>query len=294
MSPTGSAAVSRRKLRIELKSLRLSVDKTQKEVADALEWSPSKIMRIERGQVGLTLTDLRALLDQYDVTDRDRAARLADLARDSRKSTLSSSYGDVYSQEFKEFLGYEEAARAIRQFETKVIPGPLQTAEYALAVLTNYAGPTDTRERIERKVEARVARGEMLEQPDAPRALFIMDEAALWRQIGAESAGKAVMERQLDHLLYKHSFDNITIQIVPFSAGAYPAMQGPFVILDLDDEFLLYLENPEGEVIVHDNVDKIGFYLDRFASTEKLATSPDSLAAVIGAVRSRFTDLPLR
>jgi transcriptional regulator with XRE-family HTH domain len=286
MSPSGNAAVSRRRLRTELKSLRLTADKTQKEIADALEWSPSKIMRIEGGRVGVTTTDLRALLTQYQVKDQDLVVKLTELARESRRSSLSNSYGDVYSQAFSDFLDYEEAAKIIRQFETKLVPGPLQTEDYARAVFRIYASATDSKEKIDRKIQARMSRKELLTQPDGPRAFFIIDEAALWRQVGAESDAKSVMAQQLDHLMEMNAYDNISIQVVPFSLGAYPAMRGPFVILDLDDEYLLYRENPDDEIVVRDNIEEIAPYLEKFSMMEKFATPADSLSRAIDIARA--------
>jgi hypothetical protein len=282
-------AVSRRRLRLSLRQLRLDRDETQRDVADALDWSPAKLMRIEGGQVGVTTTDLKALLMHYKVDDQSVVALLVGLARDSRRKTLSNTYGPALSKTFAEFLEYEEAARVMRYFHTKVLPGPLQTEEYARAVFQGIAQKVPA-PIVERRVQARMARKAMLLQSDAPDAHFIVDESALWRRIGTESGDAGLMLAQLEHLKELAASPNIAIQFVPFTTGAYPAMRGPFVIVELTDpevENLLYLENPNGEELFNDNPETVATYLDMFGQAEQVATQASELNDVIDQVAAQ-------
>src|SRR3954462_9212976 len=118
----------RRRLRVELRRLRTAADLTQREVADALEWSPSKIIRIESGQVGITVTDLKALVAHYGLRDDAQVASLTELARGSKRQPFVE-YRDVLSAETVKFLGYEASASRVRLVQPTLVPGPLQTEE---------------------------------------------------------------------------------------------------------------------------------------------------------------------
>ena len=278
MARSQNAAVSRRRIRSRLRALRGETKKTQREVALALDWSPTKLMRIEGGRVGISTTDLKAILTYYGLTDEGQVTDLVETARVSRSNTLAGTYRSALSKEFAEFLENEEAARIIRHFETGVIPGPLQTEDYSRAILTNYADGRLSSDVIEQRVEARLARRELILQSDGPEAFFILDEAALWRSVGAESGNRAVMAQQLEDMMETARHPNITIQIMPFGLGAYPAMRQPFVILEFEeaaDDDLLYLEGPEEELVIYDDPGRTEPYLHNFYDMEGKATSPD-------------------
>jgi transcriptional regulator with XRE-family HTH domain len=290
MSGGQRPAVSRRRLRNELRKLRLNAYKTQREVAESLDWSPMKMLRIENGQVGVSTTDLRALLASYGVTDAAEIERLSDLARMSRLRTLSNSYSDTLSRAFAEFLENEEAASLVRHYETRLIPGPLQTDEYARVILQNYVGGDVSAEVIEGRVNARLERKELYIQEGGPQAYFIIDEAALWRRVGAESGHSRIMVDQLHHLIEMAEHPNISIQIVPFHLGAYRAMETSFVVLEFEDpaeDDVLYLEE-HNSMIVHDSPERILPFLQIFWDLENAATEPHDLSRVIEGVISQF------
>ncbi|GAA0517121.1 transcriptional regulator [Paractinoplanes deccanensis] len=297
MARRRNAAVSRRRIRSKLRTLRSATQETQRDVADALDWSTAKLMRIEGGRVGISTTDLKALLAHYGVTDETELAQLAELARISRTSTLAATYGPALSKEFAEFIENEEAARIIRQFEPKLIPGPLQTEDYARAILTAYAEEYVSRQIIEQRVFARLARRDQILQTDGPEAFFIIDEAALWRWIGAESGHgtlhSSVMIRQLEDMLDVIKHPNVKVQFMPFRAGAYRAMGGPFVVLEFDepsDDNLLYLENPEVSLLYYENAERTEPYLRYFQDMETKATPVDKAADAINAVLRTYRE----
>jgi transcriptional regulator with XRE-family HTH domain len=233
--------MQRGRLTRELRRIRKDAGLTQEQVAAAIEWSLSKLIRIEGGGVSISISDLKSLLTLYRITDEDHVEELVALARAARQRSWFTAFRDITSPQYVTFVGYEAAASIIRQFEPTLIPGQLQTEEYARAVTLEYAA-----DRVDKLVEIRIRRQELLEEP---RRLFffILDEAAIRRQVGAPT-NPGIMRRQLRKLIETARQPNITIEIVPFSAGVHPGMKGSFTVLEFagDDEDILYLENARG------------------------------------------------
>lgn len=258
MSPVQDAAVQRRRLRGELRRAREAAGHTQRDVALAMDWSLSKLTRIESGKVGISTNDLRALLNHYGVNDAAEVDRFIKMARTSKtERAWWTGYREAISPQFLSFLSYENSASAIYHFEPMVVPGLLQEEEYARAVLQALSGSATSR-RVEELVELRMKRQEeLLYRQDPPEMLFIMDEAALHRWIG----GHDVMRHQLLHLRQIAAEQSkVTIEVIPFTAGAHPGMKGPFVILEFADdvdEDVLFLEDFRGDVISRDEREEI-------------------------------------
>lgn len=252
MPPVQDAAVQRRRLRGELRRARNAAGYTQSDVALAMDWSPSKLTRIEAGKVGISTTDLRALLDHYGVKDPAEVRRLTEIARSSRsEQAWWTEYRGLISPEFLDYLSYENAASTIYYYEPTLIPGLLQEESYTRAVLQELSASTP--ERVDKLVELRMRRQrELLRQDNPPEMVFIMGEAALHEWVG----GPETMRGQLERLReIPHQFRNATVEVVPFKAGAHPGMKGSFVILqfvnDLDDD-VLFLEDFRGDMISRD------------------------------------------
>lgn len=285
---TQDAPVQRRRLRSELRRARAKAGRTQRDVAEAMEWSLSKLIRIESGSVGISTSDLRVLLQQYGVVDPAEVDRFLGLARAGREQRgWWTAYREATPQQFQTFLGYEHSASVIQAFQPLFIPGLLQTEEYARTVL-RITGRSATSERVEERVELRLRRQEeLLERAEPPEMFFVIDEAALHRWVG----GREVMRHQLHRLKEEATRENVTIDVVPFSAGAHPGMQGPFVILEFPnerDEDLLFLENERGVVISRDEQVDIDPYRDAFVELRELAREAD-LEAVIDKVLSQMS-----
>lgn len=269
---TPSAAVQRLRLRTELRRARGNAGLTQRQVAIKMEWSPSKLIRIEAGEVAVTVNDLKALLAEYGVTERRKTEGLLELARGSRKMPFSE-YRDVFSKEFLSFLALENSASIIRGFHFFVVPGLFQTEEYMRALVAGTAQATSP-ERLDRLVEARLARQDLLEGEEGPKLFMVLDESVLRRQIG----GPGVMRAQLERLADLAAHPRITIQVMPFSAGAHPGILGPFTLFEFSEEGMpdsVYLENPRGESFASSAPEVTGKYIEAFYQLEDQALGGD-------------------
>lgn len=273
-----SPIVQRRRLRTELRKARQDAHLTQEQVVEAMDWSLSKIIRIENGSVGISTNDLKALLRHYKVVDPKRTDELVALARASRQSSWWSGYREVVPQSLLQLIGYESAAFNYRNFETLFVPGLLQTEEYARTVIRELDGPT---KHLDTLVEIRMRRQELLDRADPPWLFFILDEAVVRRLIG----GKAVMRRQIRRLIEIADRPKVTVEVVPFSAGVHPGLRGPFVIIefpDPEDDDVLYLENAQGDVIGRDFPEEVSAYREVFEVLRKLSLGPDGSLAYLG------------
>ncbi|WP_424528163.1 helix-turn-helix domain-containing protein [Sphaerisporangium viridialbum] len=230
-----SPTVKRRQLSATLRQLREESGLTSTEAAKRLEWTPSKLTRIERNEWKLpNVHDIRLLLDLYGVTDQQRREALVALARESRQRGWWADYKDVFRSNLPAF---EAGASVIRTYEVVLIPGLLQTPDYTAAIFRG--GQVLDSAVVNRHVEARRARQKILSREDPPSLLALIDEAALLKAVG----GPDVMRGQLRHLVEMASRSNVTIQVIPNAVGAHSALTGgPFVILDFPgDPSLVYM-----------------------------------------------------
>jgi transcriptional regulator with XRE-family HTH domain len=245
-------AVARRRVRLALREAREARRLTQSQVAAALDWSLSKVNRIEGGDVGVSGTDLRALLAFYGVTDQVRVDRLLEDARNSRRGRLwwaDPRYREHLTPATMQLLQFESEATAIRCFHLTMIPGLLQTRSYAEIVLASYREELSEAARQVR-LEVRMQRRErVLLRPEPPDLYLILDESVLSREIG----GPRVMGEQLRELLTLMKEPNIFVRVVPLSAAAPIALLGPFTILDMagEQDAMLYRETYVGDEVVH-------------------------------------------
>ncbi|MGY0023062.1 helix-turn-helix domain-containing protein [Streptomyces sp. cg35] len=271
-------SLNRRRLRIELRKAREATGQTQTDAAQALDWSLSKIMRIEAGTVSVSVTDLRALLQHYEVRDEHLRNELEEAARGSRGLSWWTQYNDVLNPGFRQYLGYESAAASIRTYHPIVVPGLLQTEDYAMAMLA----PHVEEARARRIVELRTERQERaLEGETPPWTFFILDEAALHRQIG----GTRVLRGQLQHLLDVAQQPRVSLQVLPFTAGAHFATLNSFILLGFtDDDDLLYRES-EGNQTIRDDHELIVRHQECFESLREIAYSGDLAIDLISKTR---------
>jgi transcriptional regulator with XRE-family HTH domain len=279
-------AVQGRRLRAALRQARQEAGLTQEQVATALEWSLSKIVRIERGPTKPGITDLRALLGQYKINDPAQVNYLAAMAREAKRRPWWSAYKGFASDRYLEFVEFEHAAQATVHFQPLWVPGILQTREYATAIIGRLARDL-TPEKADRLLELRMQRQKLLEQPDPPPQSFVIDESVLRRRVESDE----VMAAQLDRLIELAARPAITIQVLPFSAGPAYGMQTPFVIhklADEDDLDVLYLEGPRGDTIVADDEAEIRRYEHAFEELQQMALSAADTVTFIKELRSNM------
>ncbi|MBV9450596.1 MAG: helix-turn-helix transcriptional regulator [Streptosporangiaceae bacterium] len=269
-----SPSLRRRRLAAELRRLREQSGFSVTDVAKMLDWQASRISRIENRQSGITAPDLRRLLDIYEVADDAHRAYLAELARRLNERGWWQKYAGLIGGDLVDLIGLESEARAIRTYEQELVPGLLQTPEYAQAVF-RVGRPTDTNEELKRWVEVRMERQEVLNrsEPPPPRFNVVLSEAALRRPIG----GHDVMRRQLEYLMRPRDRANVTIQVLPFDAGAHPAMVAPFTMMafpDPDDLGLVYVENATGALFLEES-SELRTYDEIWGTIQGSALSPD-------------------
>lgn len=282
MPARSSPTVKRRRLAAELRSRREHAGLTIEDVAERLEWSTAKISRIENARVTVMPRDVKFLLSVYGLTDRDDGwdALLA-LARESRQKGWWQQYGEAVPDWFEVFVGLEAEAATIWGYAAEFVPGILQTEDYARAVhraqLIN-ASEGD----IERLVTVRMARQELLTSDDAPEVWLVLNEAVVRRVVG----GRAVMHEQINRLIEASKLPNLTIQIVPFNAGAHPAMDGAFSLLSFpepSDPNIVYIEYHTGALYM-ERQQEVTRYRLMFDHLRASAASVDASRAIMARV----------
>jgi transcriptional regulator with XRE-family HTH domain len=281
MTGEHSPTVRRRRLASELRALREAAKLTCEEVAEHLECSASKISRVETGRVSVSPRDVRDMLALYGV-DPQQLDSLVQLARESRQKGWWHAYSDTIQPRFATYIGLEDAAAEIRTYEVNLIPGLLQTEDYARTVI-NAGNLTGTQEDVERRVALRMARQPMLRSGSNPPQFWaVLDEGALHRTVG----GSGLMHLQLDHLVELADMPNVAIQVIPFTAGAHPGIGKPFVILSFPeraDPDVVYLEDFTSTLYLED-VDEIDRYNVLFNHLRATALSFEESAALITSV----------
>jgi transcriptional regulator with XRE-family HTH domain len=248
-----SPAVARRRVRLVVRRLREEMGLTQGQVAESLDWSLSKVQRIESGEVTLSGTDLRALLNLFAVTDADTVAGLVEDAKSARRRGWwdKPPYRAQLTVALMQLLQFESQATAIRYFSHSMLPGVLQTRQQAEAVLKVWTELGQmSEEQLSARLEVRMRRHEQVfDRDDPPDYYLVLDESVLYRQIG----GPEVALGQLQHLLRYVSEHKVILQIVPFEQATLAAVLSPFTIVDLEagEDAILYRENQMHDEIVH-------------------------------------------
>jgi transcriptional regulator with XRE-family HTH domain len=271
-----SPTVRRRRLRYELRRLRTEQGLTIEDVQERSNGdvrAPS-LSRWETGERSIRPSDLRVLLDIYDVPPADREALLT-LARQAKERGWWQAYTAVMPESFQAYVGLEAEASLIREYAAELVPGLLQTEDYYREFLSTAPADTDTA----RKIEVRTTRQQRLTGDDRPQYWAVLNEAVIRRTVG----GPEIMRTQLARILELAALQGVTIQVLPFTAGAHPAMEGPFSILGFPepvDPDIVYLENQAGSVYL-ENADEIDRYSQVITHLIARALSPEDSARLI-------------
>ena len=284
-NPEQNPTLRGRRLAMELQRHREATGMSREEVARQLEWSTSTLFRIETGRSRPQPGNVRVLLELYGVTGPERDG-LIQLTRDARKPGWWHSFRDVLPNPYEVYIGLEAGTASIRNFEPIVVPGLLQTEGYAREIFRNGPIELDPAE-VERLLEVRLARQQVLARDDRPRLWAIIDEAVIRRVVG----GTEVMRGQLRHLADAAEQGKTTIQVVPYRAGAHAGTTGPFVILDFPeatDPAVVYVETLAGDIYLEERSD-VSRYTLAFDRLRAAALHPDDSVQLIEQMASGLT-----
>jgi transcriptional regulator with XRE-family HTH domain len=278
-----SPTVRRRELGALLRALRLERGLTVEQVADRLLCSASKVSRMETGGRGVTPRDIRDLCQFYSVTD-EAQARLLDLARGGKEQGWWQSYDLV--GEVATYVGLEVEAAATKYYHSTVIPGLLQTADYARAMHKTVLPPLNP-ERIDELVKVRLKRQEVLERDPPLVVSAIFDEAALHRMVG----GAPTMRAQLEQLTALARLPHVTIRVIPYATGAHPAMDSTFRILEFGAQVpdVVYVEGLVGFLYL-DRPQDVARYEEIFESLSQIALNPQESMKLIAKIGDSYAN----
>jgi transcriptional regulator with XRE-family HTH domain len=243
VSDQGSPTIRRRRLAGELRRLRERAGYTGDQAADRLGWSASKLSRIETDKIGIKEKDVGRLLDLYRVSGSHRAELLA-LARESKQPARISTLSARLPGPQAVILNVEAEAESIWNWEPQTVPGLLQTEEYARAVMAGWHSMfTRPPSEIDRRIEARLLRQQVLQRDPPPQVSIVMDESVMHRQLGDAS----VMRMQLEHIIEMSRTPNVRVQILPLK-GTHPVVAGAFTYI----KFPQVHEIPLNDVVTYE------------------------------------------
>jgi transcriptional regulator with XRE-family HTH domain len=279
----GSPTVRRRELGALLRKLREDKGLTVKDVTDHLLCSPSKVSRLETGERGATLRDIRDLCELYGVADEAERNRLVTLAREGKQHGWWQAFELPYST----YVGLEQAATFIGVYHSAVVPGLLQTVQYAKAVHEGGI-PKLQPEIIEQRIEERITRQMLLDRDEPPYFSVILDEAILHRHVG----GVEAMCEQLDKIISASGRTHTTIQVLPYGVGAHPAVGSDFTILEFPKgassvPTVVYVESLAGQIYL-DRPQDANRYLQVFATLREIALNPEDSLDLLKKLRRAY------
>ncbi|TDD61963.1 XRE family transcriptional regulator [Actinomadura darangshiensis] len=278
MANRTSPTVRRRRLAREMRQLRRTTKKSREDAARYAGIAPATLSRIEAATHAPKPADILALCKFYEV-DEEKTETLVTLARQSRQRGWWQKYGDVLLKGFDVYVGLEEEADELRSYQPELITGLLQTPDYMRAVVLADLEVPDEAE-LERRISVRMQRQENLLNGDGRRQIWaIIHEAALRLQVG----GPGVMRGQLEHLHDLSRRNAMTLQVLPFTAGAHPGMQTGFYLLGFAhpaDPDIAYIEYRTGGVFL-EQADEVAIYVRTFDQLRARATGPDEARLLI-------------
>jgi transcriptional regulator with XRE-family HTH domain len=284
--PRRSPTLRRRRLSAHLRELRAAAGLTAVDVDRRLDWTPGKLAKMERGVWQRpNPRDIRDLCELYGVDDETRREKLITLARQGRERGWWHPYREMLSERYTTYIGLEAEAASVLTFQSGMVPGLLQTPDYATAVIHGGAHELDPPE-VEARVAVRRVRQELLTRSDDPvRLVAVLDEAVLHRNVG----GDQVMDEQLAQMHELAELPRVTVQVVPFAVGAHSGLGGPFTLLEFpepQDPDAAYVENIAGELLIELPEDVAPFKV-ALRSLQAVALSPADSIAMIARQRQR-------
>ncbi|MFD8529655.1 helix-turn-helix domain-containing protein [Streptosporangium canum] len=266
-----------RRLAMELRQLRERSGLSREQVAEATEINRATLYRIEMAQAKPQIRTLRALLDAYGVPEKHRNDLITVLKSAQEESWLQAASGDLPDQ-YATYIGFEQEATGIRNYESSFVPGLLQTEAYARAAIPGGAPELPAAE-VESRVTARMAR--QAKRDSSPAIEAIIDEAVLRRHVGSPE----IMREQLQRLLDESAQNHLTLQAIPFEAGVHPGMHGSFVILQFADDIrsVVYIEASTTDLFL-DSENDVRRYNLMFEHLRGIALSPEKTRDLVARV----------
>ncbi|GAA0216791.1 helix-turn-helix transcriptional regulator [Actinomadura nitritigenes] len=227
-----------RKLGQRLRAIREERGLTLQKAARLLNRTPSSLSKLETGKRGIRRPALEHMLDRYEISDPDERQTLYDLASHAAEKGWWHRYEGKLSSSMLDYISLEAEAASLKAFQLHLIPGLLQTDDYARAVIA--AGVSqETVPDVEGLAEIRLRRQQILFAENPPHLWAIVSEAALHQQFG----GAGVMKEQLRRLAELSRLPNVTLQILPFAVGAHPGLNGSFITLTTNELSVVLVEN---------------------------------------------------
>jgi len=257
------------------------------EVADRLGLAPSTLSRIETGKAPTRSAYLTSMLDFYGVDDPSQRQMLVEMAREGHRKGWWAVWEDVLPTGFGIYVGLEAEAASLRVYESLVVHGLLQTEEYARAVMTTVRR-RQSAEEIDRLVSLRMQRQEVLLRADPMALWIILDEAVIRRAMGPPD----LMYRQLVHLVEASQLPNVTLQVLEFSSGLHPALNGPFAIIEFPERFdpdVVYSEGVSGQAYIEEREREVRARVEAFDLLRATALPPSDSAELIRALSMQIT-----
>ena len=269
MPEYGSRTVRRRRLAAEVRRLRERAGLTEEEVAERLDWSSSKLSRIELHRTGLKPHDLARLLELYQVSEAHREELMA-LAREPRRRGWWEAYSDALPEEYAAFIGLEAEAKSESGWSPDIVYGLLQTEDYARALIRAHMGSSISPGDIERRVETRMVRQQVVTRDEPITLSVVLDESALLRRFGSES----VMRQQMERLVQASRLPNVSLHVLPLT-GLHPVGTGEFVILKFAPSHGTRLH----DVVYIEQLTRSALYVEDEADTREYSLAFDRLIA---------------
>ena len=272
--------VRHRRLAAELRRLRESAGLTQEDVSERTGKDRSTLYRLENAQQRPQRSTLIQLLDLYGTSPERRADLLALLREASQRGWMQPHRSDL-PEIYSDYISFESEARSVSNYESLFIPGLLQTEDYTRAVIRGIL-PHASAAQVDTRVTARMERQALLTADNPPQLWAIMDEAAARRRVG----GPAVMREQLARLRDIAALPNVTVQVIPYEAGAHPGMPGSFIVLEFPDpadQSLVYIDSMAGDLFLEDDME-IRRYILMFEHLRAAALRPDESASLLAAI----------
>lgn len=282
MPGSGSPILRRRELGALLRALRTERGWTVDEVAKQMLCSPSKVSRLETGQRGASARDIRDLCDLYGVGEAERQ-QLTNLAAEAKQQGWWQDRGLPNPT----YLGLQRGATSISDFGLGLVPGLLQTADYARAVLRSVR-PMLTEDTVEHRLAGRMDQQQLLTSDKPPEFEAILDESVLHRVVG----GRPVMRAQLAHLLTVSEQPRVTVRVLPYEAERSPVTPSKFVLLTFEEPMVpsvVFIEYLTGDLYL-ERVEDVEAYRDAFRAMRGFSTTPDEARGMISSIAAGFGD----